>query len=52
MEDINAAVPDLDSTEPPADLLADAPADRARIRDPKVDIAFLDYDWALNDAGA
>jgi hypothetical protein len=33
-----------------ADLLADAPAERARIRDPQVDIGFLDYDWALNDA--
>jgi hypothetical protein len=35
-----------------ADLLADAPADRARIRDPQVGIGFLDYDWALNDAPA
>ena len=35
-----------------ADLLADAPADRARIRDPQVAIGFLDYDWALNDAPA
>ena len=33
-----------------ADLLADAPADRERIRSEKVDIEFLDYDWALNDA--
>lgn len=32
-----------------ADLLADAPADRARIGGAQVDIAFLDYDWALND---
>ena len=33
-----------------ADLLADAPADRARIRaGSAVDIGFLDYDWALND---
>jgi hypothetical protein len=34
-----------------ADLLADAPADRARIRAGSgFDIGFLDYDWALNDA--
>ncbi|GCL63039.1 DUF547 domain-containing protein [Pseudaquabacterium pictum] len=33
-----------------ADQLADAPADRARIRAGSVDIAFTDYDWALNDA--
>ncbi len=33
-----------------ADALADAPADRDRIRSMKLDIAFLDYDWALNDA--
>jgi Protein of unknown function, DUF547 len=33
-----------------ADLLADAPADRERIRSASVDIGFLDYDWALNDA--
>jgi hypothetical protein len=32
-----------------ADRLADAPADRERIRSGAVDIAFLDYDWALND---
>jgi hypothetical protein len=32
-----------------AGLLADAEADRARIRDGQVTIAFLDYDWALND---
>lgn len=32
-----------------ADALADAPADRARIRSGQFDIAFLDYDWALND---
>lgn len=33
-----------------ADLLADAPTDRARIRGASgVDIGFLDYDWALND---
>lgn len=32
-----------------ADLLADAPADRERIRSQAVDIGFLDYDWALND---
>lgn len=34
-----------------ADLLAVAPADRARIAaGTGVDIGFLDYDWALNDA--
>ncbi len=33
-----------------ADLLADTPADRERLRSQKVDIAFLDYDWKLNDA--
>jgi Protein of unknown function, DUF547 len=33
-----------------ADALADAPAERERIRSMKLDIAFLDYDWALNDA--
>jgi hypothetical protein len=32
-----------------ADQLADAPADRERIRAGSVDIAFIDYDWALND---
>ena len=30
--------------------LADAPADRERIRAGGVDIAYTDYDWALNDA--
>ncbi len=33
-----------------ADQLADAPADRAAVRDQKADVAFLDYDWSLNDA--
>jgi hypothetical protein len=33
-----------------ADLLADAPADRARVRAGQAEVAFLDYDWALNDA--
>ncbi len=33
-----------------ADQLADAPADRARIRAGGLDIVFTDYDWALNDA--
>lgn len=33
-----------------ADALADAPADRERIRSQRVDITYLDYDWALNDA--
>ena len=34
-----------------ADQLADKPEDRAAVRDQKADVAFLDYDWALNDAG-
>ena len=34
-----------------ADLLADKPEDRARIREQKADVSFLDYDWGLNDAG-
>jgi hypothetical protein len=33
-----------------AERLADAPADRERLRAGAFDIAFLDYDWALNDA--
>jgi hypothetical protein len=33
-----------------ADQLAAAPADRERIRAGGVDIAYIDYDWALNDA--
>ena len=33
-----------------ADVLADAPADRERVRAQKAEISFLDYDWALNDA--
>lgn len=32
-----------------ADALADAPADRERIRAQRVSITYLDYDWALND---
>ena len=32
-----------------ADLLADAPADRDAVRQQTADIAFLDYDWGLND---
>ncbi len=32
-----------------AATLADAPADRERIRAMKAEIGFLDYDWALND---
>lgn len=32
-----------------ADLLADAPADRDRLRARTVPITFLDYDWSLND---
>jgi hypothetical protein len=33
-----------------ADQLADEPSARERIRAGNVSIAFLDYDWALNDA--
>ncbi|KPF48820.1 hypothetical protein IP87_09400 [beta proteobacterium AAP121] len=33
-----------------ADVLADLPADRERIRAGSVDIVYTDYDWALNDA--
>jgi hypothetical protein len=33
-----------------ADLLADRPEDRAAIRAGRADIAFLEYDWSLNDA--
>jgi hypothetical protein len=33
-----------------AGRLADAAADRDRIRDGRARIAFLDYDWSLNDA--
>lgn len=33
-----------------ADVLADAPAERERIRSESVEVAFLAYDWALNDA--
>jgi hypothetical protein len=33
-----------------AEQLADAPADRERIRSMQVGIDFLDYDWKLNDA--
>ena len=33
-----------------ADLLADRPEDRAAVRAQQVDVAFLDYDWGLNDA--
>ena len=33
-----------------AERLADAPADRERIRAQAVPLAFLDYDWQLNDA--
>ena len=32
-----------------ADVLADAPADRDRVRSTGLYIAFRDYDWALND---
>jgi hypothetical protein len=33
-----------------ADQLADAPADRERLRGQSVKVEFLDYDWKLNDA--
>ena len=33
-----------------ADHLADKPDERAALRAQKADIAFLDYDWSLNDA--
>ena len=33
-----------------AEQLADAPADRERIRSQQADIAYLDYDWKLNAA--
>jgi Protein of unknown function, DUF547 len=33
-----------------ADVLADAPADRERVRAGTAEVGFLDYDWALNDA--
>ena len=32
-----------------ADVLADQPEDRAAIREQRVDVAFLEYDWGLND---
>ena len=32
-----------------AEQLADAPADRERIRGQKLPVGFLDYDWRLND---
>ena len=33
-----------------ADLLADAPAERARIREGRAPLAYTEYVWALNDA--
>ena len=33
-----------------ANQLADAPADRERIRSQSVPVSFIDYDWMLNDA--
>ena len=33
-----------------SDQLADKPEDRATVRAQKAEVAFLDYDWALNDA--
>jgi hypothetical protein len=35
-----------------ADVLADAPADRERVRAQQASIVFLDYDWKLNDVRA
>jgi hypothetical protein len=35
-----------------ADQLADAPADREKVKGGQVDVAFLDYDWKLNAAAA
>ena len=32
-----------------ADRLADAPADRDRVRQQQAEVAFTDYDWRLND---
>lgn len=34
-----------------AERLADAPDQRALIRDGRAPVGFLDYDWSLNDAG-
>lgn len=34
-----------------ADLLADASADREKIRTRNVEIVYLNYDWSLNDVG-
>jgi len=34
-----------------ADQLADTPADREKIKSKNVTIAYLDYDWSLNDLG-
>ena len=33
-----------------AEVLADAPAERERIRSEAAQIGFGDYDWKLNDA--
>jgi len=33
-----------------ADRLADKPEDQAAVRDQKAEVAFLEYDWSLNDA--
>ena len=34
-----------------AEQLADAPAEREKLRSPSVAITYLDYDWTLNDRG-
>jgi len=33
-----------------ADVLADKAEDRAAVKEQKIDVDFLDYDWSLNDA--
>jgi hypothetical protein len=33
-----------------ADVLADKPDERARVRNEQANVEFLDYDWSLNDA--
>ena len=33
-----------------AEQMADAPADRERLRGGRFEVSFLDYDWKLNDA--
>ena len=51
-EDFRLGHPDITSLQAFAgrfaDQLADGPAERERIRSGTADIAFADYDWALN----